>query len=124
MKLDLSRLFAIGLYPTVGVLLVLQVFDPAAMIGVSVMTGVGATMTVGMGWCAVVSLVYGAPWTAAGFSVMAATFGYQTLSGWAIQSQVVAYALVSGAVLLLFIGNVRDTPTAPELLVSPQRHKR
>lgn len=109
----LARPFAIGLFPVVGVLVFLLSFDPATVFGVSATTAIGAVMTIGMGWCVVVSLAYNTPWTAAGFSVMTATFGYQTLSGWAIQSPFVPFVVVSGACLLFFIGDIRDTPAAP-----------
>ncbi|RRJ28351.1 hypothetical protein [Halocatena pleomorpha] len=116
METNLYRPFTVGMYPVVGVLAFLLIFDPVLMVGVSVQTAIGTTMTVGMGWCGVIALAYGAPWTAAGFSVMTVTFGYQTLSGWAIQSQFAAYALVSGAALLWFIGSIRDTPSAPGIV--------
>lgn len=109
----LARPFAIGLVPLIGVQVLLLVFDPATVFGVSATTAIGAVMTIGMGWCVVVSLAYSAPWTAAGFSVMTVTFGYQVLSGWAIRSPFVSFVVVSGACLLFFVGDVRDIPTAP-----------
>lgn len=113
MVLSLSRSFAIGLVPVICVLVFFLVFDLPTAFGVSVSTVVGTAMTSGMVWCVVVSFASDAWWTAAGFSVLAATFGYQTLSGWAIRSPFVSFVVVGGAVLLLFVGDIRDTPAAP-----------
>lgn len=108
----LARPFAIGLFPVIVVQVLLLAFGSPTVLGVSATTTIGAVMAIGMGWCVVVSLAYDAPWTAAGFSVMTVLFGYQILSGWAIQGPF-PFVVVGGACLLFFIGDIRDTPAAP-----------
>ncbi|MFC5368619.1 hypothetical protein [Salinirubrum litoreum] len=113
MSAELYRPLALVGYPTIGFLVLLQIFSPETVAGLPASTAVGTAMTVFLAWGTLVAVVYKSRWTATGFAVMTAGFAVQTLSGQGIQNRVMIYSLVGLAVLLILIGGKRDSPMSP-----------
>ena len=108
---SLYRPLAVVGFPAIGVLALLQIFTPSAVVGIPVSTVVGAAMTVFLTWGTVVALAYKARWTATGFGAMATVFAIQTITQQGIQNNLVVYFIVGIAFLLILVGGQRDEPT-------------
>jgi hypothetical protein len=110
---QLFRPLAIVAYPAIGVLSILFIFSPSAVVGIPASTIAGGTMMAFFAWGAIVGLTYSAWFSASGFGILFTAFTIATFSDKGLQNDLRIYSIVGIGVLLIMAGAGNDEPTHP-----------